>query len=105
MWDRVCTQAALKFMDFSIFSTKVCELVATYLKLVRRESERVPKARRGWGRESTKGDMPPLVRGVRGISPEKYFDLWLPICAFWMRFGPEFQPSWADLEQAALAYS
>ena len=24
--------------------------------------------------------------------------------AFWMHFGPEFQPSWADLEQAALAY-
>ena len=24
--------------------------------------------------------------------------------AFGMRFGLEFQPSWADLEQAALAY-
>ena len=40
--------------------------------------------------------------------PEKFFNLWLPLCAFlnafWMRFGPEFQPSSADLEQAALAY-
>ena len=48
--------------------------------------------------------MPHLVRGF-GDLPEKYFELWLPICAFWMRFGPEFQPSWADLEQAALAYT
>ena len=32
--------------------------------------------------ESTRGGIPPLVRGVRGISPEKIFDLWLPLCAF-----------------------
>ena len=32
--------------------------------------------------ESTRGGIPPLVRGVRGISPEKMFDLWLPLCAF-----------------------
>ena len=45
--------------------------------------------------ESTRGGIPPLVRGVRGISPEKFFDLWLPLCAFLMHFGC-FQPSWAD---------
>ena len=56
---------------------------------------------RVWG-ESTRGGNTSLVRGVRGISPEKIFDLWLPLCAFLMHFGPEFQPSWADL--AAFAY-
>ena len=38
---------------------------------------------------------------IRGISPEKIFDIWLPLFAFFMHFGPEFQHSWADLEQAA----
>ena len=66
--------------------------------MVRRKSERVPKAR-AWGSvgESTRGGIPPLVSGARGISPEKIFDLRLPLCAFLMRFEPEFQPSWADL--------
>ena len=41
---------------------------------------------------------------IRGISLEKLFDIWLPLFAFLMHFGPEFQHSWADLEQAALAY-
>ena len=40
--------------------------------------------------ESTRGGMPPLLRGVRGISPEKIFDLWLPLCAFLMHFGSVF---------------
>ena len=40
--------------------------------------------------ESTRGGIPPLVRGVRGISPDKIFDLWLPICAFLMHFGSVF---------------
>ena len=46
----------------------------------------------------------PLVRGVL----EKSFDLRLLLCAFlmhfWMPYGPVFQPSWADLEQAAFSY-
>ena len=41
---------------------------------------------------------------IQGISPEKIFDIWLPQFAFLMHFGPEFQHSWADLEQVALAY-
>ena len=40
--------------------------------------------------ENTRGGMPPLLRGVRGISPEKIFDLWLPLCAFLMHFGSVF---------------
>ena len=55
--------------------------------------------------ESTKVGIAPLVRRVRGISPEKIFDIWLPLFAFWIHFGPEFQQSWADLAQAALAYT
>ena len=58
--------------------------VATLLKVVRRKSERVPPARVG---ESTRGGIPPLVRGVRGTSPKKIFNLWLPLCAFLMHFG------------------
>ena len=38
------------------------------------------------GGEHEKG-YPPLVRGGRAISPEKIFDLWLPLCAFVMHFG------------------
>ena len=41
---------------------------------------------------------------IQGTSSEKIFDIWLPQFAFLMHFGPEFQHSWADLEQAALAY-
>ena len=41
----------------------------------------------GTSGESTRGGMPPLVRGVWGISPEKFFNLWLPLCAFLMHFG------------------
>ena len=37
--------------------------------------------------ESTRGGKAPLVSGVRGISPEKIFDLRLPLCAFLMHFG------------------
>ena len=55
--------------------------------------------------ESTRGGIATLVRGFGGISPEKIFDIWLPLFAFLMPFGPEFQHSWADLEQAALAFS
>ena len=40
-----------------------------------------------------------------GISPEKIFDIWLPLFAFWIHFGSEFQQSWADLAQAALTYT
>ena len=29
----------------------------------------------------------PSRKGVRGISPEKFFNLWLPLCAFLMHFG------------------
>ena len=29
----------------------------------------------------------PCCKGVRGISPEKIFNLWLPLCAFLMDFG------------------
>ena len=42
--------------------------------------------------------------GCGGVSPENFFDIWLPLFAFLMHFGPEFQHSWADLEQAALAH-
>ena len=38
------------------------------------------------GGEHERGS-PPLVRGVRGISPEKIFNLWLPLYAFLMHFG------------------
>ena len=41
--------------------------------------------------ESTSGGVAPLIRGVRGSSPEKIFDKWLPLFAFLMHFGPEFQ--------------
>ena len=59
--------------------------VATYLKVVRRKSERVPNlVSVGW--ESTKGDIPSLGSGVRGTSPEQNFDLWLPLCALSMHF-------------------
>ena len=37
--------------------------------------------------ESTRGGNPPLVMGAWGISPEKFFDLWLPLFAFLMHFG------------------
>ena len=43
--------------------------------------------------ESTRWCSPLLVRGVRGISPENFFDLWLPLCAILMHF-----------EQAAMTY-
>ena len=43
------------------------------------------------------------IRGW-GVSPEKIFDIWLPLFAFLMHFRPEVQHSWADLEQAALAH-
>ena len=56
------------------------------------------------GGGSTRGGIATLVRGFGGISSEKIFDIWLPLFAFLMHFGPEFQHSWADLEQAALAY-
>ena len=54
--------------------------------------------------ESTGGGIATLVRGFGGFSPEKIFDIWLPLFPFLMRFVPEFLHSWADLEQAALAY-
>ena len=75
--------------------------VATFLKVVGRKSERM-----GGEHKSKVSPHTHSVsrKGVRGISPEKIFDLWLPLCAFKMRFGPEFQPGWAALEQAALAY-
>ena len=41
---------------------------------------------------------------IRGHLSEKIFDMWLPLFAFLMHFGPECQHSWADLEQAALVY-
>ena len=52
--------------------------------------------------ESTRGGIATLVSEFGGISPEKS-DIWLPLFAFLMHFGSEFQHSWADLEQAALA--
>ena len=54
--------------------------------------------------ESTRMGITTLVRGFMGISPENIFDIWLPLLAFLMHFEPEFQHSWADLEQVALAY-
>ena len=33
------------------------------------------------------GGIAPLLRRVRGISPEKIFDIWLPLFAFLMHFG------------------
>ena len=47
-----------------------------YLKVVRRKSEGVPKAEvgggRGWGGKHERG-RPPLLRGVRGISPKNVY--------------------------------
>ena len=40
--------------------------------------------------ESTRGGIFLLVMGVRGISPEKIFDLWFPLCTFLMHFGSVF---------------
>ena len=54
--------------------------------------------------KSTRGGIATLVREFGGISPEKVFDTWLPLFALLIHFGPEFQHSWADLEEAALAY-
>ena len=34
------------------------------------------------GRGITREGVSPLLRGVRGISPKKNFDIWLPLCAF-----------------------
>ena len=42
---------------------------------------------KGTSGESTRGDNPPFVSGVRGISPEIFFNLWLPLCAFLMHFA------------------
>ena len=53
--------------------------------------------------ESARGDIATLVRGFGGSLPI-IFDIWLPLFTFLMHFGPEFQHSWADLEQAPLAY-
>ena len=67
-----------------------------YLKVVRRRSERVPKAREG---ESTRGGIP-LSSGGEGFGrfPSRiFFDLWLHLCAFLICildvFWAEFQPS------------
>ena len=46
------------------------------------------------GRASARGEhergYSPSRKGVRGISPEKIFDLRLPLCAFLMHFGSVF---------------
>ena len=69
--------------DGKVSLAQVLRPIATYLKVVRRKSEPVPNLVPVW-RESTRGDILCLGRGVRGISPEKNFDLWLPLCAFSM---------------------
>ena len=48
---------------------------------------RSPGAERGRARE---GVIPPLVRGVRGISPEKFFELNMPVEAILMHFETIF---------------
>ena len=50
--------------------------------------------------ESMRGGIATLVREFGGISPEKTFDIWLPLFVFLLHFGPEFQHSCADLKQA-----
>ena len=41
--------------------------------------------------ESTRGGVPTLVRGVRGIPTKTFFFyLWTPLCAFLMHFGSVF---------------
>ena len=38
-----------------------------------------------------RGGITTLVRGFGvGVSPENIFDIWLPLFAFLMHFGPEF---------------
>ena len=36
--------------------------------------------------ESTRGVIATLVRGLGGITPEKIFDIWLPLFAFFYAF-------------------
>ena len=84
--------------------------IATYVKVVQRESERGPFGTiRGWEREHERG-YPPLSYKEVG-SGDRHREIFLcmlaSMCvfnAFWVRFGPEFQQSWADLEQVVLAY-
>ena len=40
--------------------------------------------------ESTRGGIATLVRGFGGISPEKCFDIWLPLFAFLCILGQNF---------------
>ena len=46
-------------------------------------SHRVPKARE---EESTRGGLFPSRQGGWGVSPEIFFEFWLLLCAFLMRF-------------------
>ena len=41
----------------------------------------------GGSGESTRVGILPFIRGNWGFSPEKIFDLWLPLCPFLMHFG------------------
>ena len=50
----------------------------------RRKRLRGPKARVGG--EHERGTFPPLVRGVRGISPEKFFKFKMSVEAILMHF-------------------
>ena len=53
--------------------------VATFLKVVGRKSERMGGEHK---RKVSTHTHCVSRKGVRGISPEKIFDLWLPLCAF-----------------------
>ena len=69
--------------------------MATYLKVVWQVSKPMAKARGGG--ESTRGGIP-LLEGGFGESPPRKSLLYMvaSMCdfyAFWMRIGPEFQPS------------
>ena len=41
-------------------------------------------------RGGTRKGVFPLVRGIWGTSPDNFFDLRLPLCAFFMHFGSVF---------------
>ena len=61
------------------FNCATCRAVAAYLKVVRRRKSSSAEATR-WGR-AREGDIPPLVRGVCGASPEKIFEFLALLCA------------------------
>ena len=72
--------------DDLIPKNRRCRPVTTYLKVFRRKSERMPKARVGGGHEG----LSPSRKGGVGGSPPRFVLIDGCLCAFLMRFGQNF---------------